>query len=66
MLFDSIELLAHYPFLGKTSTIEKVRLKVVRNYYIVYEVGEYEIHIHAIRDTRQNPVKLEKILKTLS
>ena len=66
LLFDSVELLSQYPMLRKSTNLERVRLKVVRDFYIVYEVHENEIQIHAIWDTRQNPIKLSKLLRSLT
>jgi len=35
---------------------------VLRDYFLIYEVIEDSINILAVWDTRQNPLKLEKII----
>lgn len=66
LIFQSAELLSNYPLLGKSSNLKKIRFKIVRNYYLIYEICQEEIHIHAIWDQKLNPIKLKKFLKTLS
>lgn len=44
-----------YPNAGKPTDFTNVRLKVVRDYIIVYEILENEIVILDVWDTRQNP-----------
>ena len=63
LINSSVELIAEHPEIGRTTDEPGVRLKIVRDYYLVYEDdGEY-LNILAIWDTRQNPAKLKKLLK---
>lgn len=58
-LFKEAELLiAKYPNIGKPTDIRNVRIKVVREYALFYELSQDKIYILTIWDSRQNPEKL--------
>ncbi|MCP9754395.1 type II toxin-antitoxin system RelE/ParE family toxin [Lacihabitans sp. CCS-44] len=59
---SAIEKMSHFPEMGKPSNLPFVRIKISEKYLIVYENHELEIRILAIWDSRQNPVKFEKLL----
>ncbi len=66
-LFNSaIELLSIRPNIGRPTDEKGVRLKVVRDYFIVYEDTGKQLNILSIWDTRQDPIKLKKIIKKKS
>lgn len=54
----SLKLLVKYPRLGKSTKIKNVRVKVLKDYLIIYEFNTKEIIILSIWGTRQNPNKL--------
>ena len=58
----SIELISRFPLIGRKIDMPNIRAKVVRNYVIVYEIKESHINILTLWDSRQNPIKLKKIL----
>lgn len=60
---DSIEIIAEFPRVGKPTELENIRIKIVRDYLIVYEYTKTKIYILAIWDSRQNPEKLKGILQ---
>ncbi len=62
LFLQKIELLTFHPFIGKKTTTESIRIKIVSDYLIFYEILENEIHILSIKDGRQNPVKFKDIL----
>lgn len=62
-VISTIEKLSYFPEMGKPSNLSFVRIKISGKYLIVYENLELEIRILAIWDSRQNPVKFEKLLK---
>ena len=59
---ESISIIAEHPKLGRPTEFEFVRIKVVRDYLIVYEESKSHIAILAIWDNRQNPNELRKRL----
>ncbi|MBV6640730.1 MAG: type II toxin-antitoxin system RelE/ParE family toxin [Cyclobacteriaceae bacterium] len=66
-LFNSaIELIAIHPEIGKKTSEQGKRAKIVRDYMIFYQEGENQLDILAIWDTRQNPEKIEKIIRKKS
>ncbi len=51
--------ISQYPTVGRATDDEKVRLKIVRDYLIFYEVSDFRVTILTIFDSRRNPEKLE-------
>ena len=41
------------------TSFKNVRIKVVKDYYLIYEYNESEIAVLAIWDTNQNPENLK-------
>ncbi len=62
---EAAEMLPYFPNLGQKTDFKNVRIKVVRDYWMAYQVKKDEISILTLWDTRQNPDKFENILKTL-
>lgn len=62
LFIEATELLVLHPLTGRLTTIENVRVKIVRDYLLVYRNTEIEIQILAIFDSRQNPDSFENIL----
>lgn len=58
---DATELIANFPEMGRSTDIENVRQKLVRDYLIFHEVDGEIINILTVWDPRQNPDKLELI-----
>jgi toxin YoeB len=56
---QAAELISEYPSIGKLSGDKQARIKIVRDYWIVYDVSDSMIFILAIFDSRQNPIKLK-------
>lgn len=48
-----------HPKMGKRTDVEHVRIKIVRDYFIIYEETESEIHILTIWNSHQDPKNLE-------
>lgn len=51
----AIRLIAAHPNIGRKTNIEKVRVKLVREYLLFYETSEEEIFILSIWDNRRDP-----------
>ena len=60
---EAIDIIKHFPQIGKPTSVENVRIKIVRDYLIVYEDTQKAILILSIWDGRQDTGKSEKILK---
>ena len=59
---EGINLIAKNPGIGHLTKKENVRVKIVRDYLIIYEITTDAIHVHSIFDGRRNPEELNKIL----
>ena len=60
---EAAEMLPYFPKLGRKTNFENVRIKIVRDYWMAYQIKEDEICILILWDTRQNPDKFESILE---
>jgi toxin YoeB len=60
---ESIRIILDFPQIGKVTDDTKARIKIVRDYLIIYEETETQIFILTIWDSRQDPDKLKKILE---
>ena len=60
---EAVRLISEYPEIGKPTDDKNARLKIVRDYLIIYEVDEIDrLLILTIWDSRQNPKRLKRIL----
>lgn len=59
LFIQAIEILAYYPQLGRKTDNEKARMKIVKDYFIIYEFDDKELRILSIFETRQDPAKLK-------
>lgn len=55
---EAIQLLREHPYIGRTTDDDSVRIKIVKEYLIIYEVTETSIIILSIWDGRQDPLRL--------
>jgi toxin YoeB len=60
---DAANLIAKFPKVGKPSGYNDTRIKIVRDYLIVYKEYENLILIITVWDSRRNPLNLIKILQ---
>jgi toxin YoeB len=60
---DAVNLIAKFPKIGKPSEYKDTRIKIVRDYLLVYKEYKDLILIITIWDGRQNPLTLKNILK---
>ena len=60
---ESIKIILDFPQIGKVTDDTKARIKIVRDYLIIYEETETQILILTIWDSRQDSDKLKKILR---
>jgi toxin YoeB len=60
---EAIQLLREHPYIGRSTDDNSIRIKIVKDYLLIYEVTETSINILSIWDGRQDPSKLEDILK---
>ena len=55
---EAVEFIAEFPKIGKLTDDKLARIKIVRDYWIVYDIHENGIFILAIFDSRQNPISI--------
>ena len=60
---DALNLIKDHPQIGKSTNLKNVRIKIVTDYLMVYEIKENTILLLAIWDSRQDPRKLKKIVR---
>jgi toxin YoeB len=56
---EAIQLVAAFPKIGKPTDEENVRIKIVRDCFIIYEETDSEIHILTIWNSYQDPANLD-------
>ena len=60
---EAIRLIGEYPQIGRLTNDKKARIKIVRDYLIIYEIDAQEqLLILTIWDSRQDPEKLRSVL----
>jgi toxin YoeB len=59
LFHEAISIISNAPKIGKLTEIDNVRIKIVRDYLIVYEEFENQIHILTIFSSHQHPAKLK-------
>jgi len=64
LIKESLKLICAHPLLGRLTDKENVRVKVLRDYLIIYETTSDFIIVLSIWDCRQNPDDLKRILKS--
>ncbi|ODS83183.1 MAG: addiction module toxin RelE [Cytophagaceae bacterium SCN 52-12] len=55
LISEEIKILAKNPFIGRETDDADIRIKVVRDYLLFYEVRDNELHILSLWDSRRNP-----------
>ena len=60
---ESIKIITDFPEIGKLTDQANTRIKIVKDYLIIYEETETQILILTIWDSRQDPGKLKEVLK---
>ena len=60
---EAIQLLREHPYIGRSTDDDSIRIKIVKDYLLIYEITETSINILSVWDGRQDPSKLEEILK---
>ena len=59
LFIEAVKLIAVYPEIGKLTEYKDVRIKIVRDYLVIYRAETNQIVILSIWDSRQNPEKLK-------
>jgi plasmid stabilization system protein ParE len=59
---EAINLVAKNPTIGHITIKENVRVKIVKQFLIIYEIADDSINIHSIFDNRRDP---EEFIKRL-
>ena len=59
---ESVKIITDFPQIGKPTDDVNTRIKIVRDYLIIYEETETQIQILTIWDSRQDPDKLKNII----
>ena len=61
LIKESLKLICKYPTIGKLTNKENVRLKILKEYLIIYEITKSEIVVLSLWDCRQNPEDLKRL-----
>lgn len=60
---ERIKLISQYPNLGKITDMKDIRVHIVKDYFLLYQVASKTIYIVSIFDTRQDPKKIKRIIR---
>ena len=60
---EAVNTIRDFPKIGKLTDDRNARIKVVRDYLIIYEETESTIYILTVWDGRQDPAELVKVLR---
>ena len=55
LFIDNLKLLSSNPNIGRKTKFDNVRVKIIRDYLLFYEILEKEILVLSIWDGRRNP-----------
>jgi len=56
----AVKLIKEHPHIGKPTDLKNVRVKIIREYLMIYELVDSKIIILSIWDSRQDPKKLRE------
>jgi toxin YoeB len=59
LFIEATQLIKVHPKIGQPTDIENVRVKIIRNYLMFYELSNDKIYILTIWDSRRNPKSFE-------
>ena len=60
---EALKAVSLHPQIGKLTNYQNARVKIVRDYLIVYRIYDEYISVISIWDGRQNPLKFEGIFQ---
>ena len=60
LLKEAVNLIAISPRIGQLTIKENIKVKIIRDYLIIYEIATDSIFIHSIIDGRRNPELIRK------
>lgn len=59
LIIENLKLISSEPTIGKKTDIENVRIRIIRNYLLIYEIKQNEIIVLSIWDSRRNPTSYD-------
>jgi addiction module RelE/StbE family toxin len=61
---ESLNLISQNPNIGKLTDIEGVRIKIVRDYLLYYQITSNKVYVLMVWDSRRNPdsLKVRKVI----
>ena len=63
IFMDTADLISKHPKIGKQTELAGIRYKIVRDYLFTYRETPDYIEILTIWDSRQDPVKFDRVIK---
>ena len=55
LIQNQIDLIKLFPNIGRKTSFENVRVKVIKDYMLFYEIREVNLYILTIKSSKQNP-----------
>jgi toxin YoeB len=65
LIKDSLKLVSKYPLIGKKTDFDRIRIKILREFLIIYEITASQIIVLTIWDCRKNPDDLKRFLNKI-
>lgn len=56
---EATQLIKSHPYIGQPTDIDNIRVKIIRDYLMFYEISHENIYILTIWDSRQDPDTME-------
>jgi addiction module RelE/StbE family toxin len=57
---ESVRIIKDFPQVGKTTDEQSTRIKIVKDYFLIYDETETQILILTVWDSRRDPDKLKE------
>jgi len=62
LISEAIAIMRSHPNIGKPTDRVDTRVKIIRDYFLIYRIKNDSIRTLDFWDSRQHPIKLEKII----
>lgn len=60
---QAIARLLEFPEIGRVTENDKIRLKIIKDYFLYYSFNDTELIVLGVSDMRRNPMYLKSLLK---
>lgn len=58
LIREALRLISRHPFIGKPTNKKNIKVKILKNHLLIYEITSDEIIVLSVWDCRQKPLKI--------